>query len=330
MSKKVLITGGTEYLAMHVIHRLLQQNYQVRTTVYSLESADYVKKTMSANGITDLNKLTFVAADLLKDEGWDQVVKDQDYVVNIDTPIGSTIPLAVQGIQRMLTAASKAQVKRVVMTSSFGAIGSRNLDKNKVFTEEDWTDENQAGLSYYDKVSLMVEKSAWKFIENDRSGMELVTVNPVAILGPPLDGYQAGSFNVLRMVFIKGLGRMPVNLVDVRDVADVHIRAMLTPEARNQRFIAATDKITLLKIKNLIRKERPQLASELAEKPTPPWVMDIASNFLAHAKKGKLMMDLDHTISNQKAQEILGWQPMFTKEQTILDSIDGMVKDGVL
>ncbi|MEO1770212.1 SDR family oxidoreductase [Candidatus Enterococcus ferrettii] len=339
MNKTVLVTGGTGFLALHIIHQLLQQNFQVRTTVRSLKRADYIKHTMSANGITDLSKLTFVEADLLKDDGWDQAVEDQEYVLSVASPVFFSVPKnedemirpAVEGIQRILTAASKADVKRVVMTSNFGALGFSNLDHNKVTTEQDWTDEQQPGLSLYEKSKLLAEKAAWEFIENDRSGMEFATVNPVAILGPPLDDHTSGSFSVLKMVFGKAFPNLPLNVVDVRDVADIHIRAMTTPEARNQRFIASADgEITLLEIEELIRKERPQLASQLTTRTIPAWAIEIASYFNSRAKEGKLMLAMNRNISNQKAKDVLDWRPMFTKEQTVLDSIDSMVKNGEL
>lgn len=337
MNKTVLVTGGNGYLALHIIYQLLQQDYQVRTTVRSLKSADHIKETLRANGITDLSKLTFVEADLLKDEGWDQAVENQEYVLNVAYPSEVSFedrneinPPVVQGVRRVLTAASRAGVKRIILTSSFNTIASRSLDKCKVFTEQDWAEENQPGLSYYDKFKLLAEKAAWEFIENDPSGMELVTVNPVAILGPPLDGYKSGSFSMLKMVFIKGFPDLPLNIVDVRDLADIHIRAMITPEAKNQRFIAATGKITMWKLEKLLRKERPEMAAQLAAREITQRVLDVAAVFKDPAKLEILLPNLNHTISNQKAKDILAWRPLFTKEQTVLDSIDGMVRDVAL
>ena len=339
MSKTVLVTGGTGFLAMHIIHQLLQQDYLVRTTVRSAKSAGHIEATMRANGITDLSKLTFVEADLLKDDGWDQAVEGQDYVLSVASPVFFSVPKdenemirpAVEGIQRILTAASKADVKRVVMTSNFGALGFSNLDHNKITTEQDWTDEHQAGLSLYEKSKLLAEKAAWNFMSEDRSGMEFATVNPVAILGPSLDDHTSGSFGVLKMVFGKAFPNLPLNVVDVRDVADIHIRAMATPEAKSQRFIASADgEITLLEIEELIRNERPQLAPQLTTKTIPAWLIDVAAHFNHQAREGKLMLAMNRNISNQKAKDLLHWQPLSTKEQAVLASIDSMTKNGEL
>lgn len=338
MTEKVLVTGGTGFLGMQMLLQLLNKGYDVRTTVRSLKSKDKIVNTLRENGVTKFDQLSFIEADLSRDDNWDEAMEDRDYVLSVASPVFFEIPKdeaevirpAIEGIVRILKAAERTKVKRVVMTSNFGAVGFTNQDWQSVTTERDWTDENAKGLSAYEKSKLLAEKAAWKFIETEGKGLEFATVNPVAIFGPSLDSHVSGSFDLLKGIAsgsMKVIPNIQLNVVDVRDVVDLHIRAMITPEAAGQRFIATTDgMISMPEIAELLRKERPQLAEKLSKRTMPNWMLKGASHFNATAREGQFMAEMNRNVSNAKAREVLGWTPIGTKEDAVLAAVDSLIK----
>ncbi|MGO3779259.1 MAG: SDR family oxidoreductase [Enterococcus viikkiensis] len=338
MAEKVLVTGGTGFLGMQMLLQLLNKGYDVRTTVRSLKSKDKVISTLRKNGVTNFEQLSFIEADLSKDDNWTEAMADRDYVLSVASPVFFEIPKdeaevirpVVEGILRILKAASRTKVKRVVMTSNFGAVGFTNQDWHSVTTEKDWTDENVKGLSAYEKSKLLAEKAAWKFIETEGKGLEFATINPVAIFGPSLDSHVSGSFDLLKGIAsgsMKVIPNIQLNVVDVRDVADLHIRAMSTPEAAGQRFIASTDgMISMPEIAELLHRERPQLAATLSKRVMPNWMLKAASYVNAMAKEGQFMAEINRNVSNAKAREVLGWKPIGTKEEAILAAVDSLIE----
>lgn len=338
MTEKVLVTGGTGFLGMQMLLQLLNKGYDVRTTVRSLKSKDKVVNTLRENGVTKFDQLSFIEADLSRDDNWDEAMEDRDYVLSVASPVFFEIPKdeaevirpAIEGIVRILKAAKRTKVKRVVMTSNFGAVGFTNQDWQSVTTENDWTDENAKGLSAYEKSKLLAEKAAWKFIETEGKGLEFATVNPVAIFGPSLDSHVSGSFDLLKGIAsgsMKVIPNIQLNVVDVRDVVDLHIRAMITPEAAGQRFIATTDgMISMPEIAELLRKERPQLAEKISKRTMPNWILKGASHFNATAREGQFMAEMNRNVSNAKAREVLGWTPIGTKEDAVLAAVDSLIK----
>lgn len=338
MTDKVLVTGGTGFLGMQMLLQLLNKGYDVRTTVRSLKSKDKVLTTLRNNGVSNFDQLSFIEADLSKDDNWEAAMADRDYVLSVASPVFFEIPKdesevirpAIEGIIRILKAATRTKVKRVVMTSNFGAVGFTNQDGQSVTTEKDWTDENAKGLSAYEKSKLLAEKAAWKFIETEGNGLEFATINPVAIFGPSLDSHVSGSFDLLKGIASGSMKMIPniqLNVVDVRDVVDLHIRAMTTPAAAGQRFIASTDgMISMPEIATLIRKERPQLAEQVSKRTIPNGLLKIASHFNATAKEGQFMAEMNRNVSNEKAREVLGWKPIGTKEDAVLTAVDSLLK----
>ncbi|EAD4658701.1 aldehyde reductase [Listeria monocytogenes] len=341
MKNNVLVTGGTGFLGMHIIFQLLQQGYQVKTTVRSLKSKEKVIEILQNNGITDFTHLSFVELDLSKDEGWKEAMLDCEYVLSVASPVffgkfkneEELISPAIEGITRILQAAKEAKVKRVVMTSNFGAIGFSNADKNSITTEAYWTDELAKGLSVYEKSKLIAEKEAWKFMENETE-LEFATINPVAIFGPSQSNHVSGSFDLLKNLLngsMKRVINIPLNVVDARDVADLHIRAMITPEANGERFIASADgEISMADIAHLLQRERPELVDKMPKKTLPNAAIRAAALFSKHAKEGELMINMNRQISNSKARDVLGWKPISTKEEAVLAAVDSLAKYGLL
>ncbi|MBA3926132.1 SDR family oxidoreductase [Listeria rustica] len=342
MKKSVLVTGGTGFLGTQMILQLLQKGYNVKTTVRSLKSKDKVLETLGANGITTLDKLTFVEADLSKDDNWKDAMRGCEYVLSVASPVFFTIPKneeemirpAVEGIIRVLKAARDAGVKRVIMTSNFGAVGFSNQDLSTVTTEENWTNPDEKGLSVYEKSKLLAEKAAWDFVKTQGGELEFATINPVAILGPSLSSHISGSFVIVENILngsMKSIPNIPLNIVDVRDVADLHIRAMETPSANGERFIASADgQISMPEMAALLRSKRPRLATKVSTKTMPNWLLRFAALFNREAREGSLLLRMNRNVSNEKAKEMLGWEPIGTNEETILATVDNMVVHGII
>jgi nucleoside-diphosphate-sugar epimerase len=342
MLGNVLVTGGTGFVGTHIILQLLQKGYSVKTTLRSINSKSKVIDTLKSNGITTFDNLTFIEADLSIDDNWDEAMNGCDYVLSVASPVFFDIPKdenemirpAVEGIVRILKAAKKSNVKRVVMTSNFGAVGFSNKNPNKATTEEDWTDVNEKGLSAYEKSKLLAERAAWDFIKKEGGDLEFVTINPVAIWGPSLSAHISGSFGLLEHLLdgsMKAIPNIPLNIVDVRDVADLHIRAMTNPKANAQRFIASYDgQISLPEIAALLRYKKPDISKKISTKTLPNWIISLGALFNAEAKEGKLLLGMSRNVSNTKAKEILGWKPISNIEETILASVNSMNKYGII
>ncbi|REA63176.1 aldehyde reductase [Dyadobacter luteus] len=313
----VLVTGGSGYLAIECITQLLRQGYRIKTTVRTEDKQKTVLQALEASNIEDYSHVSFVKADLTFDEGWDEAVKDCDYVLHVASPFPAGNPKdeneliipARDGALRVLRAAREASVKRVVLTSSFAAVGYSRSIQNHVFTEEDWTD-TSAPIAAYIKSKTVAEKAAWNFIAEEGGVLELTVINPVGIFGP----FTAGNFSASVEVVIQGILSGTVSespdftmgVVDVRDVADLHIIAMKHPDANNQRFIATSDgsAMSFYDVAQLMKTERPHLAQHVA---------------ITNATAPQYYV----SISNRKAKEILGWT-VRSKEEAILASIDSL------
>lgn len=343
MQQNVLVTGGTGFVGMQIILQLLEKGYRVKTTVRSLKSKEKVIEVLKNNGISTIENLSFAEADLSKDDGWDAAMEGCDYVLSVASPVFFDIPKdenevirpAVEGIIRILKAANRSNVKRVVMTSNFGAVGfSKKKGAQVITTEEDWTDENEPGLSTYEKSKLLAEKAAWSYIEIEGKQLEFATINPVAIFGPSLTNHVSGSFDLLKNLLngsTKRIADIPLNIVDVRDVADLHIRAMLTPEAKGERFIASADgQISMMEIAELIRRERPNLAGKIPNRKLPDILIEAGAMVNKQAREGKLFLDMNRNVSNEKAKTLLGWRPISTQEQATLAAVDSLVNYGLV
>lgn len=337
----VLVTGGSGFVAIHCIVQLLSQEYQVRATLRSLKKKEEVIQMLHNAGVTSFENLSFVETDLTSDLNWDQATQGCTYVLHVASPIYLRIPKhedemirpAVDGTLRVLKAARNAGVKRVVMTSNFGAVGYSHTDTKTVITEECWTDPNEKGLSIYNKSKVMAEKAAWAFITKEGGELELSVINPMGIFGPSYSPVLSSGFELLKKVLDGSMKRVPnitLGIVDVRDVADLHIRAMTNPAAKGQRFLAlAGGIVSLPEIAVLIKEKRPAIAGNVSTKKAPDWIVKIAALFNPVARNIVPMLSRYREASNNKAKLFLGWQPR-SNEEAILASIDSLMKFNAL
>lgn len=336
-AETVLVTGGTGAVGAQCILQLLEKGYGVRTTLRSISKKNDVIGMLRTGGITSFDSLSFVEADLTKDTNWADAMIGCQYVLHVASPTHAAataseedmVRPAVEGTLRVLRAARDAGVKRVVMTSSFGAVGFSNKKLDTETTEADWTDPNEKGLSLYEKSKGLAERAAWAFIRNEGGSLELTAINPVAIFGPSLGASKSPSLGILTFLLggtMKAIPNIELNVVDIRDVADLHIRAMINPDANGQRFIATADgKISMPEIARLLKTKRPNVAQKVPTGILPNWVLSIAALFNPQAKQSVALLAINRNVSNAKARKVLGWVPIATKEEAILASMESIL-----
>jgi nucleoside-diphosphate-sugar epimerase len=337
----VLVTGGTGFVGVHCILQLLQQGYRVRTTVRSINRKQEVLDMLREGGITNFDQLDFAETDLLKDDNWNTAMAGCTYVLHVASPIYLKLPEhedemirpAVDGTLRVLKAARDAGVKRVVMTSNFGAVGYSHKDKTTLITEESWTDPNEKGLSAYNKSKVLAERAAWDFMKKEGDSLELAVINPMGIFGPSLSAVLSSGFGLLQRVItgeMKALPNISLGIVDVRDVADLHLRAMINTAAKGQRFLAlAGGTMTLVEIAKLLKQKMPAITTKTSTKSLPDWLLKIVALFSKQARAILPLVSIYREASNKKAKQLLGWQPR-SNEEAILATADSMVKWGAV
>ncbi|MEO6942203.1 MAG: aldehyde reductase, partial [Terrimesophilobacter sp.] len=308
------------FVGVHCILALLDAGYRVRTTVRSLDRESEVRAMLTRGGAEPGDTLEFRAAELLDDAGWADAAADCTYVLHVASPFPSTDPKdendlirpAREGALRVLKAARDAGVKRVVLTSSFAAIGYGTKELTRPYTEEDWTDAT-ANVSAYVKSKTLAERAAWEFIDREGGDMELAVVNPVAILGPVLGTDLSTSIELVRRLLngaVPGLPKVTFGFVDVRDVADIHVRAMANPAAAGQRFLAMSDDVLDVPQMGQILHERlGNAARKVPSRTLPNWTIRFASLFDPSLREIARRLGNHRQISNAKAKSVLGWKP---------------------
>lgn len=338
---KVLVTGGSGFVGSHCILQLLEQEYEVKTTIRNLAKADAVRDMLKAGGAVNLNRLSFTEADLLDDKGWNDAVAECDYVLHVASPFPPTVPKdenelivpAVQGTLRVLKAARDAGVNRVVLTSSFAAIGYSIDSRDHVFSEEDWTDPN-ADIAPYIKSKTLAERAAWNFIQQEGKWLELSVVNPVGIFGPVLGKDFSTSIQMVQALMsgkMPGTPNLSFGVVDVRDVANLHIKAMLHPNAKGQRFLAVADggEMTFPEIGAILHEHSTDLAKKVPLNVLPNWIVKLASLLKPELKQMIPFLGKKKRMANDKAKNLLGWQPR-PKKDMILDTAESLIKFGLV
>jgi dihydroflavonol-4-reductase len=321
---RVLVTGGSGFIAGHVITRLLDDGYQVRATLRSLNREAAVRGTLHAR---DCAQLSFVAADLSSDDGWAAAVADCDYVLHVASPFPPAKPKdendvivpAVEGTLRVLRAASDTGVRRVVVTSSFAAIGYSPKVSGLPYDESDWTDPD--GQAPYVKSKTLSERAAWDFATAHPDGPELTVVNPVGVFGPVLGPDISSSIAIIKSLVdgaIPLLPRASFAVVDVRDVADLHVRAMTDPAAAGQRFLAAAGQpLSMPQIAAVLRSALGPAARRVPTREVPDWLIRAAARVVPPLRELADLLGPPKLISTAKATEMLGWQPRSAQDAIV-------------
>ncbi|MBP6879173.1 MAG: NAD-dependent epimerase/dehydratase family protein [Phenylobacterium sp.] len=313
MAQRVLVTGGTGFVGGWTIVELLARGYRVRTTVRSAAREADVRAAVATQVAPD--GLEFAVADLKSDAGWDAAVAGCDAVLHIASPLGGDggeglIAAARDGTLRVLGAAARAGVKRVVMTSSTAACTPAG-PLERAIDESDWTDPEQKDLAAYRKSKVLAEQAAWEFIATAPQ-TQLTTLLPGAIFGPVLSREQLGSVAIVQRLLDgqpPALPRLAFTITDVRDLADLHIKAMEAPQAAGQRYIALGESLWYAEIAQALRE---RLGPQGAKVPTANMPDLVARGLAAASPEMKALLPLlgrTQVFSTQKARTELGFAP---------------------
>ena len=337
----VLVTGGSGFIAVHTILQLLAAGHRVRTTVRTADRSKDVLAMLRQGGAPSTDDVRFFTADLTSDAGWADAVVGCDYVLHVASPLPLGVPRdeneliipAREGTLRILRAARDADVKRVVVTSSFAAIGYGHQPRSRPSNETDWTNLDGADVQPYVKSKTLAERAAWDFIAREGGGLELSVVNPVGVFGPVLGPDYSGSITIIKMLMDGAMPATPkihFGLVDVRDVADLHLRAMTSPAASGERFIAIAGEIMSLHQIALVLRDR--LGASAARVPrfeAPNWLVRVAALGIPQLRDAMPQLGRIRPASNRKAVETLGWAPR-PNEEIIIATAESLLKLGLV
>ena len=321
--EKVFVSGGTGYIALHSISALIKKGFNVKTSL-----RDMARKSEVINSVSKIvdcdDRIEFCELDLLKDDGWDDAVKGCDYVLHLASPVlfgmpkdpDTLIKPAVEGIKRCLKAAVKNKVKRFVMTSSFAAIGSGS---NKIeFDDNDWTDLDNEKHAY-NISKTKAEKFLWEHINSlaESDKIEVCAINPVVVIGPSLSDDMGTSNLAIRKLLDGSMPFIPkfgIDLVDVRDVADMHIEAMLNQDAPGKRFLLSSHTMWYSKVADILIENGFSKAPKYV---VPNIFIKIFSLFDKEAKLALDRLGKKYTLHSNNAHNILNWKPRNIKNAII-------------
>lgn len=330
----VLVTGGSGFIGGWCVIRLLQQGYTVRTTVRSLTRENSVRATLGT--VVDAqDRLSFHAAELTSDAGWDVATSGCDFVLHVASPVTLSQPKnpdeliapARDGTRRVVEAGIKAGVQRIVLTSSVAAASRNATLVESVSDETVWTDLNDPNVSAYARSKTLAERMAWDLIASSGGATTLVAVNPSVVLGPVLSGDYSASVQVVERMLsgmAPGIPRLGFNFVDVRDVADLHIRGMTAPEAAGQRFIAAGTFGWMADLAILLRARLGDAANKVPTRRVPDFLVRLAALVNKELRTAVPRLGQKRDFTSAKAQATLGWRPR-PLEETVLDCARSLI-----
>lgn len=336
----VLVTGGSGFVGVHTILQLLAAGHLVRTTVRHPDRRDEVLAMLGQGGVSSFERLSFFTADLVQDAGWREAVTGCDYVLHVASPLSTSLPKdesemivpARDGTLRVLRAAREAGVRRVVITSSTAAIAYGHAPQKQPFDETSWTNLDGADVQPYVKSKTLAERAAWDFVARE-GGPELAVINPVGIFGPVLGPDFSGSISIMKALLDGVMPAAPkiyFALVDVRDVADLHLRAMTDPAAAGERFIAsAGETMSILDIARVLRTRLGAAGSRTPRFEAPNWLMRLAALGVPLLRAGAPQLGRIRHLSAAKARRLLGWTPR-GNEEIIVATAESLLRLGLV
>ena len=314
----VLVTGATGFIAKHVVLELLNAGHRVvgslRTESRRDEVRDAVRPHLSSADDLD-QRLRFVTLDLDDDGGWAEAMSGVDVLMHTASPLPMKQPRdenelvrpAVEGTLRALRAAHTAGIRRVVLTSSTAAVTHRppGLEKDK-FDESDWSDPSWTGMSPYTKSKTLAERAAWDFVENEAPDMQLTAINPCLVLGRPLDDHYGTSLRVVERL-LRGkdplLPKVGMGIVDVTDVARMHVRAMTAAGAPGKRLIGAAEFMWIAEIAELLKADYPERRIPL--RTAPDFVIRLTALFDRSIRSIVPLLGKRQELDSSRARELL-------------------------
>ena len=323
----VLVTGGTGFIGLHCLQQLLDKGYKVRTTIRSESRKQEVMEAMKKHS-SNCENLEFFIADLLSDDGWSEAVTGSKYVLHVASPffLGEPenedvfIKPAVEGTLRVLKACAESDVQKVVLTSSFAAVGYGHSREKEVYTEEDWSSVD-GEISPYAKSKTLAEKAAWEFVENleESKKFELTVINPVAVTGPMLTS-DIGSSNDFLLKLISGsmpaCPKIHMGYIDVRDVAKAHIFSMTEEKTNGERIIVSENEMFFAEVGKTLNEAG---FKKSPTKEMPNFLVKIMSLFVGELKTLLSALNRKGDIDKTKAKSFFNWDFIST-EQSVTET----------
>jgi dihydroflavonol-4-reductase len=327
MADNVLVTGGTGYVARACIAALLAKGFDVRTTVRNLSKQELVRRAVE-QGTPVGGRLGFVEADLLDGAGWDAAMAGCRYVLHVASPLGmaeateeAMIETARGGTLRVLGAAVRNGVERVVMTSAANASSPVSYEEEGVTDETLWTDPDAAGLIPYRRSKTLGELAAWDFIKREGGSTTLTTILPGAVFGPVLSADNLNSVQVIGRMLrgeMPGIPRIGFEIVDVRDLADIHVRAMLAPAAAGERFLATGEFMWMPDIAQVLRDTCGDGAARVSTHVLDDEQVREMAKVQPAFREIAVALGRKNRHTTEKAERLLGWTSRPARE-TVAD-----------
>jgi nucleoside-diphosphate-sugar epimerase len=338
---RVLVTGGSGFIGSHAVLQLLEAGHEVRTTVRRPDREGKVRALLREGGIEPDGRLTFVVADLESDAGWSEAVEGCEHVLHIASPFPASVPEhedalivpARDGALRVLRAARDGGVRRVVLTSSFAAVGYGHPPRDVPFDETSWTNLDGRAVSPYVKSKALAERAAWDFVDADGGGLELSVVNPLGVFGPVLGPDYSTSIVLIQRLMdgaMPGCPRLWFGVVDVRDVVDLHLRAMTRPEASGERFLAVSGpSMSILEMAQTLRARLGEAAKRAPTRELPNWLVRLIGVFDPQVRSILPELGREKHATNEKARSLLGWDPR-SREDAIVVTAESLIRLGLV
>jgi dihydroflavonol-4-reductase len=336
MSGTVFVSGGSGYIAGFLIRQLVAEGWMVHTSIRNLAKEADVRASLGL----DNTKLKFFAADLMSDAGWAEAMTGCSHVAHVASPLPTDAPKhedelivpARDGALRALKAAKAAGIKRFVMTSSMAAIAYGHGGTKSVFTEADWTAPTSPDAYAYVRSKTIAERAARDWVAAEGGDMEFVTVNPSLVLGPLQSGDFSTSLEAIKKLLegsMPGMPNLGFGIVDVRDVADMHVRCLTAPNMAGERFICSGPFLMLDEVAAILRQGLGPQARKVPKLKLPNWLVRIAARF------DPVISQVIGEIGKRResppvhAREVLGWVPR-PVEESILDTARDMIRLGIV
>ena len=339
MADRVLLTGISGFLGGHIALELLKQGFEVRGSVRDLRKTGKVRDTLGRAG-ADLSRLDFVALDLGSDKGWDAAMEGVRYLQHTASPFVTEMPAdkmelirpAVDGTRRALSAALRAKIERVVLTSSIAAmVYGHDKARTAPFTADDWTNVGGRGVNAYAESKTRAEREAWAIMDAAGRHNDLVSINPGAIFGPLLDDDPGTSINLLKRMFdgsLPAAARISFSVIDVRDVVAAHLVAMTSPEAGGKRIPIANGERSLMEMANILRAALPDYAAKMPRFEVPDWLVRLVA-FVDKDIRGNVgELGVLKRVDGRASVELLG-RPLISAEDATIAAARSLVAQGL-
>ncbi len=342
---KILVTGGSGYIASWIINYLLKQGHEVNTTVRDISKEAkifHLKQMMKEKE----GELRFFEADLLEEGSFDEAVKDCEVVIHsaspfkvsgIKDPVKQLVEPAVKGTRNVLRAVNRSKsVKKVVLTSSVAAIYGDNADIHNIdgskFTEDHWNTSSSEKHQAYSYSKTEAEKTAWH-MANEQQRWKLAVINPGFVVGPSITKRKDSTSINLIISFLDGTYKSGVpelyfGMVDVRNAAMAHVNAATKPDAEG-RHILVSETLSMLEVAKILRKHHGN-AYKIPGSAIPKWLLYVVGPFNGFNWKFiRRNVGIPVYFDNTRAKNNLDIE-FIPVSQSIREQADQVISDGLV